>query len=89
MFNFFILMKNYNTFMKWEVLKALYQGINLSVSNKNLIFRYWTFQSTCSLIFKVVSDLFVDIMIYRFDFLIVAMGEPDPCREPPPRISRY
>ena len=80
-------MKNYNTFTKSGILKEIYSNNNLSAINKNLIFRPWTFQSTCSLIFKVVSDLFVDIMIYRFDFLIVAMGEPDPCREPLPRKS--
>jgi len=31
---------------------------------------------------SVVSYLFVVIITCRFDFPIVAMGEPDPCREP-------
>jgi len=37
----------------------------------------------------VVSQLFVEIIKYELDFPMVAMGEPDPCREPLPRESRY
>ena len=38
---------------------------------------------------KVVSQLFVEIIKCELDFPMVAMGEPDPCREPLPRESRY
>jgi len=31
----------------------------------------------------------MEIVKYRFDFSPVAMGEPDPCREPLPRKSLY
>jgi len=31
----------------------------------------------------------MEITKCRFDFSPVAMGEPDPCREPLPRKSRY
>jgi len=37
----------------------------------------------------VVSQLFVEVIICGLDFPMVAMGEPDPCREPLPRESRY
>jgi len=37
----------------------------------------------------VVSHLFVVIIKCRFDFPMVAMGEPDPCCEPHPRKLRY
>ena len=33
---------------------------------------------TCGLIFKVVSLLFVDIIKWRFDILVVVMSERDP-----------
>jgi len=36
----------------------------------------------------VVSQLFVEIIKCELDFHMVAMGEPDPCREPVPRESR-
>jgi len=38
---------------------------------------------------KVVSQLFVEIIKCELDFPLVAMGEPDPCREPLPQESRY
>jgi len=41
------------------------------------------------LIFKVVSQLVVEIIKCELDFPMVAMDEPDPCREPLPRESRY
>ena len=37
----------------------------------------------------MVSHLFVVIIKCRFDFPMVAMGEPDPCGEPHPRKLRY
>jgi len=37
----------------------------------------------------VVSHLFVVIIKCRFDFPMVAMGEPDPCGEPHRRKLRY
>ena len=37
----------------------------------------------------MVSHLFVVIIKCRFDFPMVAMGEPDPYDEPHPRNVRY
>ena len=37
----------------------------------------------------MVSQLFVEIIKCELDFPMVAMGEPDPCREPLRRESRY
>ena len=37
----------------------------------------------------MVSQLFVEIIKCELDVPMVAMGEPDPCREPLPRESRY
>jgi len=39
----------------------------------------------CGLILRVVTKLFVVIFKCGYDFPMVAMGEPDPCREPHPR----
>jgi len=47
------------------------------------------FQSIWSLILRVVSPLFVEIIKSRFGFFMVAMGEPDPAHEPHPWESRY
>ena len=70
--------------MNYAIFKPLYWNNNLSPRNKNWIFRFSIFQSTCSLILRVVSHLFVEIIKSRFDFPMVAMGEPDPGDEPHP-----
>lgn len=46
------------------------------------------FQSTCLMILKVISQLFVEIINCWLDFPTVAMGEPDPGPEPLARESR-
>jgi len=45
--------------------------------------------STCSLILRVISHLFVVIIKCRFDFAMVAMGEPHTCGELHPRKLHY
>ena len=37
----------------------------------------------------MVSLLFIEKIKCRFDFVVVAMGERDPCGEPLPRKIRY
>jgi len=80
-----MLMKNCNLFMNYSIFKPLYWNKYLSPRNKNWIFRFSIVQGTCSLILRVVSHLFVEIIKSRFDFPMVAMGEPDPGDEPYPR----
>jgi len=41
------------------------------------------------MILRVVSQLFVVIIKCRFDFPMVAMGEPDSCHEPHPGKLHY
>jgi len=88
-FNFFMLMKGYDSFMKWAILKSPYLSNTLWLQNKNLIFRFSIFQSTCLLICKVAFAWFVEIIECELEFPMVAMDELDPCREPLPRESRY
>ena len=88
-FIFFMLMKNHPLYLKYAIFKPLYRNNNLSPENKNSIFRSSIFQSTCGLILRVVSHLFVVIIKCRFDFPMVAMGELDPRGEPHPRKLRY
>jgi len=57
-----MLMKGYNLFMKWAILKSPYLSNTLWPQDKNLIFGFSIFQSSCLLIFKVVSELFVEII---------------------------
>ena len=71
--------------MNYSIFKPLYWNKYLSPRNKNWIFRFSIVQGTCSLILRVVSHLFVEIIKSRFDFPMVAMGEPDPGDEPYPR----
>jgi len=40
-------------------------------------------------ILRIVSHLFVVIIKCRYDFQMVAMGEPDPCGQPHPHKLRY
>jgi len=82
-----MLMKGYDSFMKWAILKSPYLSNTLKPQNKKLIYRFPIFQSTCLLIFKVVSQLFVEIIKGELDFPMVAMDESGRCREPLPRKS--
>jgi len=83
-----MLMKEYDSFMKWGILKSPDLSNSLWHRNKDLIFRFSIFQSTWLLICTVVSKLFVEMIECELDFSMVAMGEPDPGHEPLPREWR-
>jgi len=75
-------MKNHTLYMKYAIFKPLYQNNNLSPENRNWIFRFSIFESTCGLILREISQLFVVIIKCTNNFAIVAMGGPDPYGEP-------
>jgi len=79
-----MLMKNSNLFMKEAIFKPPYWNNSLSTENEKWIFRFSISQSTCSLICRMVSSLFVEITKRRFNFPMLAMGEPDRSHEPHP-----